>query len=209
VGSLGGERELHGLAQPQQSELSPGGEVGQDPEVKSFLKGDLLGVHLAINIFVATSALWLVLRLGADTNPIWAISAMIPAVDPQMKQALTNFRGRILNALLGCATGLLFLLVGGANAWKLPVALSVTVLLSAYVVRIPAMWRQAPITAAIVIAAVLTHHSKLTGIEVGLRRVGEVMLGCVMGLLVSWLMSKIWPPPERGGGQGTIKPSSP
>jgi uncharacterized membrane protein YccC len=177
-------------------------------DLKSSLKGDLLGVHLAVNIFLATSALWLVLRLGAETNPIWAISAMIPAVDPQMKQALTNFRGRIFNALLGCATGLLFLLVGGASEWKLPVALSVTVLLSSYVVRVPAMWRQAPITAAIVIAAVLTHHSKLSGIEVGLRRVGEVMLGCVMGLLVSWLMSKIWPVghPEKAEG---AKPSSP
>jgi hypothetical protein len=58
------------------------------------------------------------------------------------------------------------------------------------------MWRQAPITAAIVIAAGLTHHSKLTGVEIGLRRVAEVMLGCVMGLLVTWLMSRIWPLPE-------------
>ena len=74
-------------------------------ELKSFLKGDLLGVHLAVNIFIATTALWLLLRLGADTNPIWAISAMIPALDPQMRQAVTNFRGRIFNALLGCATG--------------------------------------------------------------------------------------------------------
>jgi uncharacterized membrane protein YccC len=177
--------------------------------VKSFLKGDLLGVHLAVNIFVATTALWLVLRLGADTNPIWAISAMIPAVDPHMKQALTNFRGRIFNALLGCATGLLFLLVGGASEWTLPVALSATVLLSSYVVRIPAMWRQAPITAAIIIAAGLTHHSKLSGVEIGLRRVGEVMLGCVMGLLVSWLMSKIWPLPEPGRKGGATEPSSP
>jgi uncharacterized membrane protein YccC len=161
-------------------------------QLKSSLKGDLFGVHLAANIFIATSILWVVLRFGANTNPIWAISAMIPAVDPQMKQAVTNFRGRILNALLGCATGLLFLLVGGASEWKLPVALAATVLLS-YVIRIPAMWRQAPITAAIIIAAVLTHHTKLRGIEIGLKRVGEVMLGCLVGLLVTWLMSKIWP----------------
>ena len=161
--------------------------------LKSFLEGDLLGVRLAANIFVATSVLWVLLRFGADTNPIWAISAMIPAVDPQMKQAVVNFRGRILNALLGCATGLLFLLIGGASEWKLPVALAATVLLSSYVIRIPAMWRQAPITAAIIIAAVLTHHSKLTGIEIGLKRVGEVMLGCLIGLLVTWFMSKIWP----------------
>ena len=178
-------------------------------DLKDFLKGDLLGVHLAVNIFIATTALWLLLRLGAGRNPIWAISAMIPALDPHMKQAVTNFRGRIFNALLGCVTGLLFLLVGGTGEWTLPLALSATVLLTSYVIRIPAMWRQAPITAAIIIAAGLTHHSKLSGVEIGLRRVGEVMLGCVMGLLVSWLMSKIWPLPESEKKQGAIKPSSP
>jgi uncharacterized membrane protein YccC len=123
--------------------------------------------------------------------------------------ALTNFRGRILNALLGCATGLLFLLVGGTSEWKLPLALSAPVLLSSYIVRIPAMWRQAPITAAIIIAAGLTHHSKLSGVEIGLGRVGEVLLGCVVGLLVTWLMSKIWPLPEAGNEKGSTKPSSP
>jgi Fusaric acid resistance protein-like len=169
-----------------------------------------LGVHLGVNIFIATTVIWLLLRLGADTSPIWAISAMIPALDPQMKQAVTNFRGRIFNALLGCVTGLLFLLVGGTSEWKLPLALSATVLLSSYVIRIPAMWRQAPITAAIVIAAGLTHHSKLSGVEIGLRRVGEVMLGCVIGLLVTWLMSKIWPLPEARTKEGAAtKPSSP
>jgi uncharacterized membrane protein YccC len=71
----------------------------------------------------------------------------------------------------------------------------VTVLLSTYAVRVQVMWRQAPITAALVIAAVLTHHSELGAIEVGIRRVGEVMLGCVVGLAVTWLMSKVWPVP--------------
>jgi uncharacterized membrane protein YccC len=176
---------------------------------KSFLKGDLLGVHLAVNIFVGTTLLWLLLRLGANTSPIWAISAMVASIDPQVKLAVANFRGRILNALLGCATGFLFLLVGGSTAWKLPLAMSATVLLSSYVIRVKEMWRQAPITAALVIAAGLTHHSKLSGVEIGFRRVSEVMLGCVMGLLVTWLISKIWPPQEPRKEQGATKPSSP
>jgi hypothetical protein len=55
------------------------------------------------------------------------------------------------------------------------------------------MWRQAPITAAIVIASGLMHGSKLSGVEHGLHKVGEVILGCVMGLVVSWAMSRVWP----------------
>jgi uncharacterized membrane protein YccC len=111
-----------------------------------------------------------------------------------MKQAVLTFRGRILNTLLGCLTGLVFLALGRSEI-KLPLAMAATVLLSSYVVRIPTMWRQAPITAAIVIAGGLQHHDKLSGFEQGLRRVGEVLFGCVVGLAVSWLLSKVWPLP--------------
>ena len=74
--------------------------------------------------------------------------------------------------------------------------MSIAVLVSSYWVRIQTMWRQAPITAAIVIASGLTQHSKLTGLEHGLHKVAEVILGCVMGLLVTWLVSRVWPVPE-------------
>ena len=74
----------------------------------------------------------------------------------------------------------------------IPVALAVSVLISTYVVRVKTMWRQAPITACIVIAAGLAAGSAKIGIERGLHRVGEVVFGCIVGVLVSWLMSKVW-----------------
>lgn len=114
---------------------------------------------------------------------------------------MKTLRGRILNALLGCAVGLLFLVVGSSEEWKLPFAMAAAVLLTSYVVRVPVMWRQAPITAAIVIAGGVT-HSKLSGVEAGLERVGEVILGCVVGVLVSVLMSKLWPVPEASKKEG-------
>jgi len=166
--------------------------------LERLLEDDLVGVRFAVNVFIGTTALWLLLRLWADHNPIWAIASMIAAADPQIKNAIRTFQGRIINALLGCAVGLFFVVIGRGGEWQLPLALAVTVLLSSYAVRIPTMWRQAPITAAIVIAAGLEHHSKLGGIEHGLHKVAEVILGCVMGLLVTWLMSKIWPAPEPG-----------
>jgi hypothetical protein len=109
--------------------------------------------------------------------------------------ALRMFRARMINAAVGCAVGLIVLITGGSSEWKLPIAISIAVLVSSYFVRVPTMWRQAPITAAIIIASGLEQHSKLTGVEQGLRRVGEVLLGCVVGLIVSWLMSYLWPMP--------------
>ena len=161
-----------------------------------FAQSDLLGVRFAVNVFIASAILWYLLRHVADTNPIWSIASMVAASEPQIKEAARMFRSRIINVLVGCAVGLLFTLVGGASEWKLPLALAVTVLVSSYVIHIQTMWRQAPITAAIVIAAGLTQHSKLTGVEEGLHKVGEVLLGCVMGLCVSWIMSRVWPLPE-------------
>ncbi|MBX3026790.1 FUSC family protein [bacterium] len=157
------------------------------------LHGDLLGVRFALNVCIASAVLWYVLRHVADTNPIWAIASMIAAADPQVVEAKRMFRSRMINVLVGCAIGLLFLLVGGEKEWKLPLALGVAVLISSYVVRIQTMWRQAPITAAIVIAAGLMHESKLTGVEHGLHKVAEVIFGCLVGLAVSWLMATLWP----------------
>jgi uncharacterized membrane protein YccC len=122
---------------------------------------------------------------------------MIAASDPQVVEAARMFKCRITNVLVGCAVGLLVLVVGGSSEWKLPLALAVCVLVSSYVIHIQTMWRQAPITAAIVIAAGLTHHSKLTGVEQGLHKVAEVIFGCLVGLVVTWTISKVWPIAER------------
>jgi uncharacterized membrane protein YccC len=160
-----------------------------------FIKGDMHGIHYAASIFVATAVLWVSVSDLAHVDPIWAISSMVATSDPLMKQAVLGFRSRIINTLVGCVVGILFIILGGTRIIMLPLAMAVTVLLSSYVVRIPTMWRQAPITAAIVIAAVFEHHSKLSGLEAGFRRVGEVLFGCVIGLVVAWLFSKLWPLP--------------
>ncbi len=162
-----------------------------------FFEDDLVGVRFALNVFVGTTICWLTLKLISDSNPVWAIASMIAASDPQVKQAVRTFRGRIINALVGCAVGLFFLAIGDWTPLKLPIALAVSVLLSSYVVKVQVMWRQAPITAAIVIAGSLTHDSKLIGMEHGVHKVGEVIFGCVVGLMVSLAMSRIWPIHER------------
>jgi hypothetical protein len=161
------------------------------------IAANLGGVHLAVNVFVGTTLVWIVVRKWAGLNPIWAISAMLASIDPQVNVAVTHVRSRLINAAIGCATGLTFLILSGAlgasRDWKLPLALAATALISSYIVRVPVMWRQAPITAAIVIASGLEHHSEKLSIEIGLRRVAEVLFGCLLGLAVSWAISKIWP----------------
>ncbi len=157
-----------------------------------FAESDLLGLRLALNIFFGTIVLWLLIR-SLELDPLWAISSMIAASEPKVPEALKFFRGRLLNAGVGCVTGLVILFVGGTSEWKIPLALSTSVLVSVYLVRVPVMWRQAPITATLVVAGGVMDASKMHGLQQGLTRVGDVLLGCLVGLLVTFSMSKLWP----------------
>src|SRR5208337_4344593 len=161
-----------------------------------FIRGDMHGVHYAVSIFFATALLWLVVHKLGKANPIWAISSMVATSDPLMKQALLIFRSRIINTMVGCAIGLLFIAIGGTRIVTLPLAMAVAVLVSSYVVRIQTMWRQAPISAAFVIAAGLEYHSRLHGLQAGAQRTSEVLFGCLVGLVVAWLVSVVWPLPD-------------
>jgi len=152
----------------------------------------LIGLRFAINTFIATAIVWFTLLQIGDGNPIWAIASMMAAADPEPKEARRMFRSRFINVMVGCAVGFGMLLLGSQSHWMLPFALALTVLISSYVIRVKTMWRQAPITAAIVIAAGLREGVKAAGIESGLHKVAEVIFGCMVGLVVSWLMSKVW-----------------
>jgi uncharacterized membrane protein YccC len=157
----------------------------------------IVGVRFAINVFIASSIVWFTLRAIDDSNPIWAIASMVAASDPEPVEARRMFRSRLINVLVGCAMGLAFVLLNRDSHWMLPLALATTVLVSSWGVRVKTMWRQAPITAAVVIAAGLTYGTTV-GIEKGLHKVAEVIFGCLVGTLVSLFMSRFWllPPPE-------------
>jgi uncharacterized membrane protein YccC len=164
--------------------------------LERFIKGDMHGIHYAVSIFIATAVLWLTVHRMAKSNPIWAISSMVATSDPLMKQALLFLRSRIINTLVGCAVGLLFIAIGGERLITLPLAMAVTVLLSSYVVRIQTMWRQAPISAAFVISAGLEYHSRKHGLIAGVGRMNEVLFGCLVGVVVAWVVSVLWPLPD-------------
>jgi uncharacterized membrane protein YccC len=171
----------------------------------------LMGMRFAINVFIATIILWSTLKLLSDSNPIWAIASMVAASDPQSAGAHRLFRTPLVNVLVGCAVGLCLLLLGSQSDWMIPFALAVTVLISSYQIQLKTMWRQAPFTAAIVIAAGISPGPQVASIQSRLHTVAEVVFGCVVGLLVSWLMSKVWHvrPPAQEAEQTCARPTIP
>ena len=164
--------------------------------LRSFLARNNSGLHYAVRIFIGTTALWILLRKVGDTHPIWAIISLIIVTEPDVKTAMTTFRSRIYNTLIGCVVGFLFLLAAGPKDWVLPLALTATVLVSTHLTRLEASWRIAPIAAVIVMSSGLMGHSRLSGFQAALQRTGEVFLGGAVALLIAWLLSRIWMPLE-------------
>jgi uncharacterized membrane protein YccC len=162
----------------------------------------VVAVRFSVNVFIATIIVWNTLGLVGVNKPIWAIASMIGASDPEFDQAREVFRNRVINVLVGCVCGLAFLFIAGGRPWVLPVALAATVLIATRVVRVKMMWRQAPITAAIIIAAAFTQQSTRYGVEQGFLKVAEVVYGCLVGLLVSWLTSRVWRIQQPPAGDG-------
>jgi Fusaric acid resistance protein-like len=152
----------------------------------------LVGVRFAINIALATTIVWQTLRAIGNDNPIWAIASMVVASDPHPEAASRMFKARLINVAVGCAIGFAFLVVGGAQDWILPLAMAVAVLVSSFVVRIKTEWRQAPINAAVVIAAAVMDGSSAVVTLQGLRKVAAVVFGSVVAMVVSLAMSKVW-----------------
>jgi len=164
--------------------------------LQRFTKGDRHGVHYAVSMLIATAALWIIVPRISGNNPVWAISSMVATSDPLMKQAWLIFRWRIANALVGCVIGLAAIAIGGAHIIVLPIAMAITVIVSWYVIRVQTMWRQAPISCAFVIAAGLEHHTRMNGLQAGAVRMFEVLLGCIVGIVVAWIVSRVWPLPN-------------
>src|SRR5688572_27889325 len=152
----------------------------------------LLAIRFSINVAIATPVVWVTLKSIGDSNPIWEIDTVVSVSNPQREEANRMFKAGLSKGMVGYIDGLIFLLVGGTADWLLPLALATTVLISSFIIRIKTMWRQAPITAAVVIAAGVIEGTKAAGIEHGLHKVAEVIFGCFVGLIVSWLMSKVW-----------------
>jgi uncharacterized membrane protein YccC len=164
---------------------------------------DAMGLHYAVRILVGTTAVWLLLRLVGDANPVWAVITVIVVTEPDLRAAWLVLGSRIANTAIGCTTGVIFLLLAGPESWVLPLALTATVLVCTYVVKVPSGWRLAPSTAALIIASAVAEQSRASGAMIALHRAGEVVLGCAAAFLTTWCLSKIWAPPvaQSEGGQ--------
>ena len=131
--------------------------------LRRLLIQDVTGLHYAVRIFVGTTAVWLLLRSVGDADAVWAVISVIVVTEPQMQTAWRSLGSRVVNTLIGCAMGMIFLLLAGPEVWVLPLALTATVLICTYAIKLSFSWRIAPATAALIIASGVLEQSRIGG----------------------------------------------
>jgi uncharacterized membrane protein YccC len=145
----------------------------------------IAGLELSLRIVIGAAIVWLIASRFAHHDPLWGMVSVVIVSDTELNAALTAFRGRVLNTLIGCAIGLLALYAMGPQSWSILVAMSVAVLVSSnFALTVPA-WRIAPVTVAIVMMPGLLIGSRTAGTPVALTRAAWVLVGSAVAVVVS------------------------
>jgi uncharacterized membrane protein YccC len=145
-----------------------------------------------IRIILGCLVVWFSLDYFSDSKKIWALISVIVVSDPDFDAVRVSAISRIVNTLLGCVTGLLFMYVGGINVYSLVGAIAVSVLISTTFKRYPASWKLAPGTVAIVIVPAITDKEPYAvAIQVALLRTGEILYGCVVAFAIAVILTAI------------------
>ncbi len=155
--------------------------------------------HFSFNRKVFSYAARLLLGCGIvwQTAPwlhlpqvVWALVSVIIVSEPDFDTVRATMRSRVINTLSGCAIGLLFIYVAGANEWSLMAGVGLAVIISTSFRKYPSSWKLAPVTVVIVMIHSVTEHSTWQNAELtAVERTLEVLYGSSVAFVLGWLSS--------------------
>jgi len=144
------------------------------------------GLQYAFRIFIGCVIVWLVLDRVAHHNSLWALISVIIVTEPDLSAALQAFYSRVINTLIGCAIGLIFLyLFGPAPIWIL-LGVTASVFLCTTLISVPGSWRVAPVTVVIVMTPGVLVGDRSASLSVAIERTVEVLFGCAVALVITY-----------------------
>jgi uncharacterized membrane protein YccC len=144
-----------------------------------------------VRVLLAMGLCWAIILALRLNDPIWALISVIMVTDPDPVAAARLARARLLNTMAGVVIGLACLLSCGAQPWVVFLGVAVAILVGSRQVDSPAKIRLALITVVLVLGTGAVRHSTAAAVEAALRRAGEVLLGCVVPVLLAWLLDKL------------------
>ncbi|MBA3647104.1 MAG: FUSC family protein [Chitinophagales bacterium] len=146
----------------------------------------------SFRILLGSLIVWWSLNCLHDNKKIWAVISVIVVSDPDFDTLRVSAISRIVNTLMGCLIGLLFMYIAGINLWSLMTAITVSVLISTSFKKYPSSWKLAPATVAILMVPAITDKENwLLAMQVAMDRTGEILYGCFVALMLGIILTSI------------------
>lgn len=164
------------------------GELNRDGYRAALRLRRRLSFRYAFRVIISGSIVWFLLAGLAHADPLWGLISCVVVTDLKFEGAVNSFVSRMLNTLIGCGTGLLFLRAFGSWGASPPMvllAMALAIIVSADFIHVPISWRIAPITTAIVMTPAYLSHSTEAAWRASLERTGDVVIGSVSAVAVS------------------------
>ena len=145
----------------------------------------------ASKTFLGGAICWYGLTALGMPHPIWSVITVMIVSDPDLTTTRTLVAARIINTLVGCAVGLLAMLLFGYSPLVSLAAAAVTVLLITAIKDYPTNWRLAPVTVVILMDAGRLAANHRDQITYALLRAGEITIGCCVALFLAMLYTRL------------------
>jgi uncharacterized membrane protein YccC len=154
----------------------------------------------AFRVLLGCTIVWWSLYYLHDDKKMWALISVIMISEPDFDIVRSGTISRMVNTVVGCALGLLFIYLAGPSFLSLIAAIGVSVIISTSFRRYPTSWKLAPVTVIIVMVPSLVDNMTLRDDTViALTRTGEVLYGSLVAFLLAGafhLIERRWGLPE-------------
>lgn len=145
----------------------------------------------ASKTLLGSAICWYGLSWCGIQNPLWSVITVLIVSDPDITTTITLARVRVINTIVGCAMGLLSLLVFGYSPLTALLTAAFTVLIITSAKFYPTNWRLAPVTVMILMDTGRQTVEHEQNIRYALMRAGEIGVGCAVALLLALLYTRL------------------
>ena len=149
-------------------------------------------LSFALRVLLGCIIAWWTLDMINDTRKVWALISVIVVSDPDFNAIRQNAMSRMVNTLVGCFLGLVFIYFFGVGFWPMMAAVAVSVIISTSFKNYPSSWKMAPVTVIILSIPVTTGPETLkSAMSIALTRTGEVLYGSLIALLLGLIYYRL------------------
>lgn len=153
---------------------------------------NIKSILYAVRIVLGCLIVWYSLFFVEDMKKIWAIISVIVISDPDFTALREATVSRVVNTIVGCLVGLVFVYFAGGSVISLLAGVAVSVIISTSFKNYPASWKLAPCTVSIVIMAAMAPNVHWReAMLLALSRTGEVLYGCMVAFLLGYIFTHL------------------